>query len=877
MKPIKLTLSAFGPFVGTEMIDFSQLGTSGLYLISGETGSGKTTIFDAISYALYGVASGTERDKHQMLRSDYAANSVKTFVKLEFVSQGQIYSIERNFKAGSKSSVEVILTLPNGEEYTGDRKIKPKIEEIVGLSKDQFAQIIMIAQNDFLRFLRSDTREKKSILRSIFRTDSMMRFQEQLDDQFRTVKSLYENIARIFTQHNLSVHDREQVLVSLKEQLQEAEAKQIQLVAKIASSNETIINLRLQLDLTLEITAKFKLLEDLKLQLREHQEHIAYYTTIERVIFLGEKALRYVKPREDDLNRLQIASSKAQIDLCEASERQAVALRTMMEIENEEKEFAIPDELRIKLESLKNELDIHLDRRINLGRIMEDNQMLLQVELKLIEEQKQVLKLEDDFTLARKHYVEIDTAFINAQAGIIAQRLDKGKPCPVCGSLHHPNPAAILDKEISASTRKSAERKSEEARQKYYDVAETCKSSREHIEYERKRILDIFHQLTSTLDSGIMKEGLWESFQAELTFHIAWTDKNVEELSELCSSTDQALKGLIEKIEAHAQRKQKTIAECSAVSELIRERQEKAEELLSLLADAEKQLSLEISKQSFSSVEAYQEALLTEQDFNEKQDGLKLYHEHGKELVRDIQRLSDETEGKVIPNEDDLRRQLTLIEADSKLISQELEVVIREKSIMSIKHDELARIAGEFDDIEVRYEAISELASVANGKLDFETYAQIAYFDQVLNAANLRLKTMSQNRYIFLRKELEEDRRKNTGLDLEVYDNYTGKARASSSLSGGESFLASLSLALGLSDVVQQSAGGIHLEAMFIDEGFGTLDSEVLDLAINTISEMTVGNRIIGIISHVADLRERIDKQIKVEKTKQGSKISMLI
>jgi exonuclease SbcC len=190
---------------------------------------------------------------------------------------------------------------------------------------------------------------------------------------------------------------------------------------------------------------------------------------------------------------------------------------------------------------------------------------------------------------------------------------------------------------------------------------------------------------------------------------------------------------------------------------------------------------------------------------------------------------------------------------------------------------ELKKSAAALVKIEIEYAALKSLSETANGKLDFETYAQTAYFERVLRAANLRLKMMSQNRYMLLRREESRDGRKRTGLEIEVADSFTGKSRSANSLSGGESFMASLSLALGLSDVVQQTAGGIHLEAMFIDEGFGSLDAEVLELSVRTLSEMAGGKRIIGIIPHVAELRERIDKQVRVEKTISGSKISLVV
>jgi len=251
------------------------------------------------------------------------------------------------------------------------------------------------------------------------------------------------------------------------------------------------------------------------------------------------------------------------------------------------------------------------------------------------------------------------------------------------------------------------------------------------------------------------------------------------------------------------------------------------------------------------------------------------YEKTGEQLSRDVKRLEKDTAGKEQPDLNKLKADAGAVRTESQLLSNQRDGIKHRLNETERALQFLQRAAGDFEKAEKAYAAVKQLADTANGKLDFETYAQMAYFERILHAANLRLKLMSQNRYTLLRKEGSSDRRSKTGLDLEVLDSYTGKARSANSLSGGESFLASLSLALGLSDVVQQSAGGIHLDTMFIDEGFGSLDTEILELAVKTLSEMAGIGRIVGIISHVTELRERIDKQIRIEKTPVGSKVSV--
>jgi exonuclease SbcC len=300
------------------------------------------------------------------------------------------------------------------------------------------------------------------------------------------------------------------------------------------------------------------------------------------------------------------------------------------------------------------------------------------------------------------------------------------------------------------------------------------------------------------------------------------------------------------------------------------ERRKRREETRNLFLDA-------IAENGFETEAAYASSLIPEDELAAIGKRLADYEENGRRIRRDVERLTRETEGKEKPDAETLRCDFDAIKSASDALRAERdETRLRLDNKLRVLK-ELKKSAGALAKIEREYAAVKSLSDVASGKLDFETYAQTAYFARVLQAANLRLKVMSQNRYVLLRREEAGGGNRRTGLEIEVADSYTGKSRSANSLSGGESFMASLSLALGLSDVVRQTAGGVHLDAMFIDEGFGSLDAEVLELSVRTLSDMADGNRIIGIISHIAELRERIDKQIRVEKTPAGSKIHIVV
>jgi exonuclease SbcC len=355
-------------------------------------------------------------------------------------------------------------------------------------------------------------------------------------------------------------------------------------------------------------------------------------------------------------------------------------------------------------------------------------------------------------------------------------------------------------------------------------------------------------------------------------------------LSTKKTAKEAALNALKANWDAATLRKTKADNAFAAAEELLKERRRAEQTRLAARDNALSQFAKALSDHGFADLADYAAALVTEDDLATMRDVLAEYAKRGEQLSRDIARLTGETMGKERPDVEKLQEESAAIAAEATALAAKRDEINARLNETQKKLRELHRTAKELEKVEKSYAAVKQLddtasgkvAYTAGGKLDFETYAQMAYFERVLRAANLRLKSMSQNRYTLLRREDSEDGRKKTGLEIEVLDSYTGKARSANSLSGGESFMASLSLALGLSDVVQQASGGLRLDAMFIDEGFGSLDADTLDLAVRTLSEMAGVGRSVGIISHVAELRERVDKQIRVEKTLSGSRLSMI-
>ena len=778
MKPLKLIMSAFGPYAGVETLDFTMLGNNGLYLITGETGSGKTTVFDAVSFALFGEASGKSRDKYQMMRSDYVDEKAKTYVELDFSSGSNTYNIKRYIK---KTGQDVVLTLSDKTTISGERNVKAKIAEVIGLDKDQFAQIVMIAQNDFLRFLQSGTDERVNILRSIFKTDMLKFLQENLKLRAKNCHDQLILYRRDFERYNIDPYKCEEQFdlwdLQIKSDIKSLE----ELDKKLSELDKSKTELVMQIAQGEELAKKFSDLDKTISEFNEHNSKSDVINLLSQRRIRGEIAIHKIKPLYDKSNEIKKQYESAKSDLESAVKNEETAI--------------------IELEKARN---------ILAGLTPPDG--VIAVNIKKLEiMQSEFERLNHDFNLKDNQYKILNEAFLRNQAGILAKNLTDGEPCPVCGSKEHPNPAELSGEDITETKLKESE-----------DLLNKLRNSR---------------------------------------------DKKAAECSDMKIATDNLKNKLVSDAESGY----------NAAVTLVTERKTRENEYLNLLNESLRIYNNSLKGNGFDSEQDYLNAAITENQLAEMTSQINNYEKKSEQLKSDIIRLERETENKENP---DLKKLLD----ESELIQNDIDSQreIRDKIKTRLEQttqvlNELKKSSVEFVKSEKQYAEIRQLSDTANGKLDFETYAQTAYFDRVLNSANQRLKIMSQNRYSFMRKTEISDGRKSTGLEIEVLDLHTGKKRPTNSLSGGESFMASLSLALGLSDVVQQNAAGIKLDAMFIDEGFGALDSEVLDLAVKTLSNMSGNNRIIGIISHIAELGDRIEKQVRVEKTVTGSRIKLIV
>ena len=876
MRPIKITMSGFICFAKEQVIDFDKLGKNGIYLITGSTGAGKTTIFDAISYALYGEASGASRDRPTKLRSEYLTNDEKTFVNFEFESAGKVYKILREIKPQvnretkeiTKLNEGVVLELPSGIIITKDKEVKAKIEEIVGLNKDQFSQIIMIAQNDFLRFLTSGTDNRVNILRHIFNTNHIKSLQERLKKLRNGADEALQLVKRDFESRGVNPYEREKALVDIKGWIEDWK-KQLKLYNE-GIKKQAVEEKKLAAEIAVAegVSKLFRDLREVKLLELKHAEQKDGIEALKIKKERGEVALYKIKPVADKYDVQNRQRTAAVNGLAQATAEVDNVNKALQEVIAKISSFPNLEEVELAYLDLEKKHTEAVERLEKLVLLKTKSDELLERKRNLVLVQEEVSRLHIDFELANKSTVALYERFIKSQAGFLAMQLKEGEPCFVCGSTKHPSLATIADESVNEQELNRLRSNESVAKKKLDAKSLECAGLIAEIK---------------TLENEFKKSATKVVENKEIDF----TEAIVSEIEELKLSVENLRseinlrKANLEKLKmditnATKSQNNNTIA-LAAATALVEERNKQVVAIEQTFQESKKELDALLVQHKFSKIQEYQDAVLTDVEIAEISKLIVEYDEKGKQIKHDIQRLVSDTKDKQEPNIEILR----VRERELENISNELREQHVELSSKIDQHNNLIKFLTEtekkFIVAEKRLLAVKGLSDVANGKLDFETYVQIAYFERILSAANLRLKSMSQGRYVLLRKSIKGDGRQKMGLEIDVFDAHTGRPRSTDSLSGGESFLASLSLALGLSDVVQQNAGSIHIDTMFIDEGFGSLDAETLDLSIRTLSDMAGANRSIGIISHVQEMQERIDKRIIVVKSQTGSSIEIVV
>lgn len=1096
MRPQRLTVSAFGPYPGETTIDFEQLGTQGLYLITGDTGAGKTSLFDAITFALYGEASGTVRDP-QMLRSKYAKPETKTYVELVFCYQNKQYRVKRNPEYQRPKGRGTGLTLQRAEaefEYLSERDrpivsrskdVTRVVTEILGLDYRQFTQIVMIAQGDFQKLLLADTATRKEIFRRIFRTEKFQQLQDALKVELSRQKETYEDFRKGISQElstavcpngsmdeaewntlkkngfdgqtlraieliegflslgeeryqtlkqkEEQLSDRQRMLAVREEKLQhyketcenlsEKEQRLEALLPKVAEAQDFLQEQVRQQPRQKELEArKHRLQQDkqvceaiqtaekqleqdkIKLQSKERDQRKQTQRKEVRMQHMEELKQKLELVKDCEVQYSQALAQKKQIEQlqaicqdyknacdCKTKQTKAITQQEQLYIQLEEtirQKEALSETLKnseILLEQVKAQLQENSHQFEELTKLKEKLEEEREQEYTYIQLQKQYKTYMAVYENSQSEWKAAWTDYLNAQAGILADQLAEGQPCPVCGSVHHPVLAEKKEQTVSREQLDEKRKKADAAQKKAEQAGAAAKARYDQIQKLRQSVLaevTEWQKRESSLPSirnceeaslpsiqtreaakvvlengfkrlGLEKEQLlakqvqltqqsklYHCTEAELTNvreKQQLTGEQLQKKKEAYAAQVQQVKSIETQLSQMQIQSQIQVQSDLELETLYEEKKKQVDRLWEQMMQKEKmqkellqeqtqkekadeellQMELTIAKERATQNERenrlrqeYDALQVQNPQWNEKQNiGVLLMllqkqltesEQEQKELEQTYQTAQQQlqhlqADEQILRNgiEEGKRQLSVMLEAydgampDETLRKQEQEALALQKEQASqecraqfaeneknraVLLGAKKRQAG-MQETEKKYVWVRELSNTANGqvagkpKIELETYVQMAYFERILRRANLRLMTMSQGQYELKRREDPENKKEKAGLDLNVIDHYNGSERSVRTLSGGESFQAALSLALGLSDEIQSGAGGIQIDTMFVDEGFGSLDEAALAQALKALMNLADGNRMVGIISHVAELKDSINKKILVTKT----------
>lgn len=925
MKPLKLTMSAFGSYAGKNVIDFTGQ-QQGIFLITGDTGAGKTTIFDAVTYALYNQTSGGERNGN-MMRSQYAQPETETYVELEFLYRGQTYRVRRNpdykitktLKNGKireqKVPHSVELTLPDGTVFPEKKNATDaKIIEILGLTADQFSQIVMIAQGDFLKLLYTKSDERKMIFSKLFRTDIYWKIQENLRRKSMEMDERIQENDRAFEQEKSRIIPlpeseelpldelverlRERVKDALKEQnLRRANVEELnKKITKYEEINKLFVSLE-------KIRQTGKELEARQAESKERRQQIENARKADKVLVAEQQNLRQQQEVEQSAQAIakmgetladdqeMFESLKTQLQEAEAKQKREAAdiQKKMLALEQSFPSYEALQNARSEEQQAKKVWE-------DLGKTSEESFHKKEAGIAALKEQQkrqeqiveQTKKNWEQTSLSAsesaKHYEHMYEAFLKEQAGILAENLSAGCPCPVCGSTVHPDPAKLSDHavtELEVEQAKKTRAAAEEKRDLAHAAFETEKTEKQKLAQAVEK-----EEADFVLAQTIAKQQRKEAEQNYVSLQ-----KIAEQIREklvypsLAEAKKQyaVMQKALEVAEQEIAKKRQKVSELAEAMNTLKGQKLAEEEnqktAKKLAVKTEKEYVKLLEKSGFASEETYHLAILPERSRSKLEREEKEYESQCLRQQSEQKLLEKQVSGKTYTDTTELNEQL---KAEKQALKEAEKTYMELHTAYENDRSVLQNCAVYLEKgkkLESEDQVIKSLSKTANGrlsgsaKIDFETYIQRQYFKQIIHEANKRLLTMSNHQFILkLKEEANTGRKTNEGLDLSVYSLVTDSERDVKTLSGGESFLAALAMALGLSDIVERSAGAIHPDMMFIDEGFGSLDAQSRQQAIEVLAELAGDSRMVGIISHVTELKEQIDRQLVVSRTDKGSR-----
>ena len=897
MRPELLTMQAFGPYKDLTTIDFTKLDDHGIYLLTGPTGAGKTMIFDAIMYALYQTGSGEYRNKEDTFRNRNVPIDVKPFVRLTFSVLNKRYTIERTLrykaKKDNKNLTDVKVYLKdesNNQLYTNLKEVNDKIIEIIGVDKNQFVQICMIAQGEFKKILNAKTQDRILIFRKLFNSEKYNELQDAILDDYLGLRRKHDDLTLSLYSvlQNVEIDDRDELLSKylLSDKVDELLNKQIakdrikvdsdsekaKLIDKQLVDIDISINKALQLKKDQEEINKQKLLiNDLNNQRMQVNEELNKFNSNDELIVSIDEQINKINndlnayKQLDDLNKklnsINISIDNTSKKLNKLNDDKQLNDKEIMKLEK-----IIDDNSDIEAKSLKHSqlLKEWMQQKDVYQKYISDKKILNEDEL-LLNNKQGIFQDKYNIYLANKALYDKEyDRFLCNQAGILAKDLKDGEACPVCGSTSHVRLAKILDDVYSYEKldelKKIVEVQSNECLQLSRDIASISakiKMAKETLDSIVVSDIDEINSNIKSLNALLLADKKNNDKYKDALNKLPLLKENGDKLNGLINDNSHMLVKLIsdkDNVGVYYQDiKSKLSYDClDSANKMLNKLKEQKKQILDNIRSLQEKIigidnSISASKAIISTL---QSKLADSKVFDiDKLNASK----------NELNKLKSELNNEI-------KNTYSILDKNIKILNNIKPIYLD----INANEDKLQLISKINDTINGR-------SGKESGKIKLETYVQMKFLDEILIKCNLRLMAMTNDQYSLCRHKEADNRQSQTGLDIDVIDHYNNSIRPVSSLSGGESFKASMALALGLSDEIQASSK-IKLETLFIDEGFGTLDDESLEAMMNILADLSNSNKLIGIISHVEQLKQRIDKQIVVSKDSHGnSKVKMVI
>lgn len=1003
MMPISLTLSAFGPYPDTITIDFESFQEDGLFLITGPTGSGKTMIFDAMIFALYGKTSGQIRQTDS-LRCDHALNEIPTFVEFSFSLHQQNYTIKRNPKyylEGKKTPKQpsALLTLPDGKMVEGIKEVNQKMISLLGVDDQQFKQICMIAQGEFTKLIMASSDEREKVLRELFHSETYQKLEEKLKVHLKVYQDKYDLLLnkRKDLMQELQVEDHQEYLSKQTKLIASQQKEYDDLKKDLDQKKQQLQLYRLQNQRLIQLKDLKQQFQDLKKQENDYQELNKTVDTLKKAQETNYLYISYIKQQkklqtlnlnqEDFLKQLKklekdYQEKKVQANSLDYKQQTKEKLQNQIQetkqlinqiyqyqndyqnLQTLKQQYRMLDEEHKLFLKKKEKFENGLQRdqeRIQSEQQIQSKYELIKQQYVRLNEQKvkvhqlsdyydQILKLnenksdlQEDYTVVEKQvdhekmqYNQMEKLYFRKQAGIFALQLKEDRPCPICGSLHHPHPAQIEKEDITKEKLDQQAKKVKQQEHRLQDILQKILLSNQKKEMLVKQTKQLSSELTiqeelskeifiKELDHLSKDEKRMKKEYLELQDELKYIQKlkksvalslkdmstyeskelkqaqsleNIQvQIHQLSGKLDDSMRQYeIGEVNKNYQQVQKKYRQLSLEIETIQQAYEKVKnkylEIKTKISSLNQQIiqEQEIYDELDNKYHTALDAFINEEEFLNLKTQInqisileKKYQDYLislKSLNEQIISLENEVKDSTYVDLSSLSETIKEVNQQLREKNDDLEKLKINYSLKEKMIKDIQKINQQLKKDEDTYQRYLDLYNLASGKnnarVSIERYVLATYFENMLIYANVIMKQLSQGRYQLLRKDDAGKGRSQQGLELDVFDQESGNVRSIKTLSGGESFKAALSLALGLSRMVQDYAGGIELNTLFIDEGFGSLDSQSLDQAMNCLMELHHENKLIGIISHVSDLKDRIERQLVVERKQKQSVIQMI-